>query len=208
MSTFDLFRSWMRKQLPQNCGVGPEIEVGRSSSSRSPRNALRGVALTRSSHHSENRGRASRPGGPKAPRPGRRGQKVALLRNQARAGARGFAFAAPGDRVCRVHARPPGAYRPQVGYADRPARWGGPPGSWPTDGRAFHWGGDATFLADLPNGTYKVTPCWEAPRQAAARGHLASGEQVGTGSPGAGKVRRPTYSVTVTDGKLELASPR
>jgi PKD repeat protein len=72
--------------------------------------------------------------------------------------------------------------------------------------RGFVRGSDGTFLVDLANGTYNVTPTLGDPASACNQMALyGQGELLASGlTTGAGQFVRPTYQVQVTDGQLEL----
>ncbi len=71
--------------------------------------------------------------------------------------------------------------------------------------RDVHIGVRGTFLVDLPNGTYDVTPTLGNPRTYADNVSVfLEGQRVGRVSTGPGKFAQPTYRVTVTDGQLTL----
>jgi hypothetical protein len=70
----------------------------------------------------------------------------------------------------------------------------------------FNYGPDNTFLVDLPNGTYSVTPTLNDPYRAIDGVSLfAQGQQVASGlSAGANQSISSTYQITVTNGQLAL----
>jgi PKD repeat protein len=102
----------------------------------------------------------------------------------------------------------PVAYSATQGYG-----WANPTTvSWTDRGtsnpltRDFHWGVDDTFLVDLPDGTYNVTPTLGD----AKAGHnqesiYLQGQLVASGlTTGKGKFTSPTYQATVTNGQLQF----
>ncbi len=71
--------------------------------------------------------------------------------------------------------------------------------------RDVHIGVRNTFLLDLPNGTYDVTPTLGNPRAYADNVSIfLEGQKVGRVSTRAGQFVEPTYRVTVTDGQLNF----
>jgi len=72
--------------------------------------------------------------------------------------------------------------------------------------RDFHFGQDATFLADVANGTYDVTVHLGDPKMRQNEVSIwLEGQQVASGLGGElGEMLRPTFRVTVNDGQLTL----
>jgi hypothetical protein len=69
----------------------------------------------------------------------------------------------------------------------------------------FHYGKDATFLVDLPNGTYDVTPTLGDAQVRHMVAIWAQGRQVATNvTTAAGQYVHPSYRVQVSNGQLAL----
>jgi fibronectin type 3 domain-containing protein len=72
--------------------------------------------------------------------------------------------------------------------------------------RDFHWGVDATFLVNLPNGIYNVTPTLGDARQVHNQQSIyLQGQLVASGlTTGNGQFMSPTYQATVNNGQLQF----
>src|SRR5262249_23556704 len=120
-------------------------------------------------------------------------------------GARHYDFGGPLTPIAPGYLGVPGvAYTPALGYG-----WANLNGlSWADRGvpnaleQDLHWGQKGTFLADLPNGTYKVTvTLGDALNMHDNISLWLEGVQVASGlTTAAGQFIQPTYTVSVTDG--------